>query len=60
MQTSYGEDSVSLSFSRDLPSKEEMKLIGRIGYANFLHSVELYLNNRPEQLKATLDVHVDK
>jgi len=59
-QTSYGEDSVSWHISRDRPSRDEVKIGTKIGYGNYFHTVELYLNNRVDQIRAAMDIHVDK
>lgn len=59
-QSSYGKDALSLYLIREDPSKNEMKIGTKIGYLNYLHTIETYWNGIPDGQKGYLDVHVDK
>lgn len=60
IQSSYGKEALSFYVMRENPSKDEMKIGTRIGYLNYLHTIEAYWNGIKDGQKGILDVHVDK
>ena len=59
-QSSYGKDSLTLYVLQDRLSAKETKWESKIGYLNYLHSIDMYWNADPAHRKGIVDVHVNK
>lgn len=59
-QLNHGKDSVSLHVLKDRLSATVTKWESKIGYLNYLHSVDLLYDALPNRPRALLDVHVNK
>lgn len=59
-QSSYGKDAVSVYLSNERPTKEELKVVTKVGYLTYLHTVEAYWKELSDGQKGTFDAHIDK
>ena len=51
---------MSVYLLQERPAKDDLKIATKIGYLNYLHTVEAHWKGHTDGQEGTFDVHIDK